>query len=101
MSTELSPRRYLSVDELSQVLRMSTKWCYQALAEGHFTPAAFKIKGQWFIDKEQLEQLLKELGRLPKVSIKCQCGGTCECKTPCGNCAKALGDGDRHSLLCV
>ena len=56
---------FYSVGELSEVLRVCQKWCYQQLNRGNI-PGAFKISGVWFIDKEVFHSTLKEKSQKPK-----------------------------------
>lgn len=50
---------FLSVGELSQMLKVSEKWIYQQLGKGEI-PGAFKISGMWFIDRELFLSALRE-----------------------------------------
>ncbi len=49
---------FLTADEVSLLLRKSTKWIYQRAGE---IPGAFKLGGSWFFDQEILLHSLKEL----------------------------------------
>lgn len=58
--------KYWSVGEVAGIFGASEKWAYSAIKEGKI-PGAFKIKGRWFIDREEFEKGLKELAvRKPK-----------------------------------
>ena len=91
--------QYLSVGEVSELLTLSTKTIYKLLGAGQL-PGAIKVGGTWLIDRQLLVDGLKKQALIIP-DAKCQCGGLCKCKTPCGNCAKSLANGDRHELLCV
>jgi hypothetical protein len=56
---------FLSVSEVSQLLRVSQKWVYQTLGKGEL-PGAFRIRGVWFVDREMLLNALKERALKPK-----------------------------------
>jgi len=61
---------YYSVGELSEVLRVSTKWLYQQLNKGNI-PGAFKIAtGNWFIDRDTFHETLKAKAQKPKPQRK-------------------------------
>ena len=56
---------FLSVSEVSQLLRVSTKWVYQTLGKGEL-PGAFRIRGVWFVDRETMLEALKAKALKPK-----------------------------------
>jgi predicted DNA-binding transcriptional regulator AlpA len=66
--------QFLSVSEVAQLLRVSTKWLYQCLGSGQL-PGSFRIRGVWFIDREVLLTSLKEKAQKPKPQRK-ETGGT-------------------------
>ena len=63
--------KYWSVGEVALVLGVSSKWAYQSVNAGKI-PGAFKLRGRWFIDREEFEEGLKRLskrsGKSPVVS---------------------------------
>jgi len=56
---------HYSVGELSDLLRVSQKWCYQQLNKGNI-PGAFRLGSIWYIDREIFHASLKELALKPQ-----------------------------------
>lgn len=61
---EVVMTRYLSVGEVSELLRVSTKWLYRMLNRREI-PGAFRIGKVWFIDQEVLIQGLRDKAAKP------------------------------------
>lgn len=53
---------YLTVEEVSTLLRKSTKWVYSKKQD---IPGYFKLAGSIFFDRETLSSRLKELASRP------------------------------------
>jgi len=58
---------FLTADEVSLLLRKSTKWTYQRAKD---IPGSFKLGGSWFFDKDILLSSLKELASTGKPKPK-------------------------------
>jgi hypothetical protein len=66
----MSQGPFYTVGELSEVLRVSTKWCYQQLNRGNI-PGAFRIgSATWFIDKEVFLSTLKQKSQQPQPKVR-------------------------------
>lgn len=90
----MSHHDYLTVSEVADILRVCEKWVYEHQMQ---IPGRIKIGGCLRWDETVLRGSLKEWATTP-ARCKCADGGECNCKTPCGNCARRL-DSDRHKLL--
>ena len=53
---------FLTADEVSLLLRKSSKWVYQRATE---IPGSFKLGGSWFFDREILLAELKDKASKP------------------------------------
>jgi len=61
---------FYSVGELSEVLRVSSKWLYQQLNRGNI-PGAFRIgSATWFIDRELFHSTLKVKAQKPQPKVR-------------------------------
>jgi hypothetical protein len=56
---------FITVGELSGILRKSEKWCYQQLRNGQI-PGSFKLGGSWLIDRTLLIDTLNKFASKPK-----------------------------------
>jgi predicted DNA-binding transcriptional regulator AlpA len=66
----MSQGSFYTVGELSEVLRVSTKWCYQQLNRGNI-PGAFRIgSATWFIDREVFLSTLKQKSQQPQPKVR-------------------------------
>ena len=66
----MSQGPFYTVGELSTVLRVSTKWCYQQLNKGNI-PGAFRIgSATWFIDREVFHSALKQKSQKPQPRVR-------------------------------